>query len=138
VQGGLDGGEHQINQALLAEKRAELVNLIHQRARALEQEAIAKGAAAAAKGVARESRVAELVGGKVSRQPIKTRFGSTDIDVIGPAGEFIAVGGPGKAINLSKFGSQLKVLQEAASQRGVIGLAAAAVRKPTVRTFLCP
>lgn len=84
----------------------------------------AAGAQAAARGLKREARVAELVGGRVSREPIKTRFGASDVDVIGPAGELIAVGGPSKAKNLSKLGSHLKVLEEAAAQRGVAAKAA--------------
>ncbi|MFE8604556.1 RHS repeat-associated core domain-containing protein [Archangium violaceum] len=84
------------------------------------------GAAAAAKGAAREQRVADLVGGRVSRDPIRTRYGSSDIDVIGPNGELIAVGGPAKAGkngDLSKLGTQLKILMEAARERGVAALA---------------
>jgi hypothetical protein len=77
------------------------------------------GAEAVAKGAEREQRVATITGGKVSREPIKTQFGSSDLDVVGPKGELIAVGGPAKAGNLSKLGTQLKVLKEAADVRGV-------------------
>jgi len=85
---------------------------------------VPRGTAANAKGLAREQRVASLTGGRVSREPIKTRFGSSDIDVIGPAGELIAVGGPAKARDLGKLGTQLKVLKEAADARGVVAKAA--------------
>jgi filamentous hemagglutinin len=43
-------------------------------------------------------------------------LGSTDIDVLGPNGEFIGVGGPAKAINLSKLGRQLQILKRAAEE----------------------
>lgn len=82
------------------------------------------GQEAVARGAEREARVAELVGGKVSREQIRTRFGGSDIDVIGPKGELIAVGSPAKANNLSKLGTQLKVLEEAAAMRGVPAKAA--------------
>ncbi len=85
---------------------------------------VKEGSEAVAKGVEREKRVAELVGGRVSREPVKTRFGSSDIDVVGPDGELIMVGGPAKARDLSKLGTQLKVLQEAARDRGVAAKAA--------------
>ena len=45
--------------------------------------------------------------------------GSTAIDVYGRAGEFIGVGGPAKALNMSELGSKLKVLVAAAEQAGV-------------------
>jgi hypothetical protein len=44
---------------------------------------------------------------------------STDVDVIGGSGEYIAVGGPSKANNLSGLGASLKVLKYAADQQGV-------------------
>ncbi|MGK3963945.1 SpvB/TcaC N-terminal domain-containing protein [Sorangium sp. So ce1667] len=84
----------------------------------------ARGAAANAKGLAREQRVAEIVGGRVSRDPIKTKSGSSDVDVVGPNGELIAVGGPFKAKNLSRLGTQMRVLKEAADMRGVEARAA--------------
>jgi filamentous hemagglutinin len=46
-------------------------------------------------------------------------FGSTDIDVIGPAGELISVGGLSKTFNLGRFGRELKILATEASRRGV-------------------
>ena len=79
------------------------------------------GAAAAAKGLARESQVAQEVGGTVSRQKLIAKgVGSTDLDVLGPAGEYIGVGGPAKAADLSRFGRQLQVLKEVAKQNGTV------------------
>ncbi len=78
---------------------------------------------AAAKGLARESQVAQQVGGTVSRQKLIAKgVGSTDVDVLGPAGEYIGVGGPAKAADLSRFGRQLQVLKEAAKQNGTVAL----------------
>lgn len=52
-------------------------------------------------GLAREGAVAALTGGTVARQAVKVKgLGSTDIDVIGKAGEYIAVGGPAKTAKL--------------------------------------
>lgn len=75
-------------------------------------------------GLAREGAVAGITGGRVVRQAITVRgVGSTDIDVIGKAGEYIAVGGPAKAGNLGQLGTHLKVLKTAADQAGVKALA---------------
>src|SRR5262245_7628293 len=80
----------------------------------------ARGAEAAAAGLAREHRVAKLVGGSVSREKVTIKgLGSTDLDVIGPARELIGVGGPSKAKNLSQLGRQLQILKKAAEERGV-------------------
>lgn len=70
-------------------------------------------------GSGREEQVARMVGGKVSRAPIKNQFGSSDIDVVAPNGDLIGVGGPAKARQLSRLGSQLKVLKEEARVRNV-------------------
>jgi hypothetical protein len=77
-------------------------------------------------GAEREQRVAELTGGTVigpGPNPgllIKhPAHGTTDVDVIGPDGTFIAVGGPAKAHNPSKFTKNLLTLQWAAQQQGV-------------------
>jgi hypothetical protein len=68
-------------------------------------------------GAARAAKVAELTGGKVVSRPVRVKgLGSTDIDVLGPNGEFIGVGGPAKAINLSKLGRQLQILKRAAEE----------------------
>jgi len=76
---------------------------------------------AAAIGKARELVVAELVGAKVAGDAKVTLqgVGSTAVDVYGKAGEFIGVGGPAKALNLSELGSKLKVLSGTAEQAGV-------------------
>lgn len=65
-------------------------------------------------------RVAGISGGKVSNEKIITSRGNTDIDVIGPNGELIGVGGPAKSNRLPNLGNEIAKLQEAASQRGVI------------------
>lgn len=71
-------------------------------------------------GIRREQKVAELTGGRVSNESITVQgIGSTDIDVIGPNGELIEVGGPAKAGNLGNFGRQLNVLKAEADQRNV-------------------
>jgi RHS repeat-associated protein len=78
------------------------------------------GDAARELGKAREQKVADLVGGIVSGEKIKVhKVGSTDIDVIGPAGELIAVGGPGKAKEIQKFGQKLSILARYAAEKGV-------------------
>lgn len=82
------------------------------------------GAKANDLGASREQRVADIVGGEVSREKIKTQFGSSDIDVIGSDGSLIAVGGPGKAKDKGKLGTQLKVLKTEADSRGVKAKAA--------------
>jgi hypothetical protein len=80
----------------------------------------------AAVGAARETRVADITGGTVVGEPgapglkvVEPGVGSTDVDVMGPHGEYIAVGGPGKALDLSRLGSKLRVLKYAADQAGV-------------------
>lgn len=71
-------------------------------------------------GHTREQAVANAVGGVVSGEKIAVQgIGSTDIDVIGKAGEYIAVGGPAKASDLAKFGQKLNILKRAASAAGV-------------------
>jgi hypothetical protein len=83
-------------------------------------ESAAKGGAAkAARGIAREEQVAKHVGGEVSREEVVTSVGRTDLDVIGPNGELIAVGGPAKAKNLGKLGTEIKKLKLVAEERGV-------------------
>ena len=84
------------------------------------------------RGADRESRVAELAGGTVVGEyggrglEISGPSGNSDVDVIGPNGEFIAVGGAGKAGNLDettekldKTETRLNVLKEAAAEQGV-------------------
>ena len=73
-------------------------------------------------GLAREGAVAALEGGTVARQVVKVKgLGSTDIDVIGKAGEYIAVGGPAKTA--SDVGRQLQILKAAADEKGVKAMA---------------
>lgn len=76
-------------------------------------------------GLAREARVAEIVGGQVVRQPIVVaNVGRSEIDVVAKAtGDIIAVGGPAKAINLSALGKQLSILKTTADERGVKAVA---------------
>jgi filamentous hemagglutinin len=45
------------------------------------------------------------------------------VDVFGPNGEYIAVGGPGKAWNMSKLGEQMKILKYGADRDEVRALA---------------
>lgn len=77
-------------------------------------------------GAQRENRVAAITGGKVQGTPgspgmavVQPGVGRTDVDVVGPRGEFIAVGGPAKASNLSDLGRRMSILRYAASERGV-------------------
>ena len=87
---------------------------------AAEGAAAAAGRQSAARGIAREHRVAEMVGGQVSRRDVVVKgLGRTDIDVVGSAGEFIAVGGPSKAINLARLGRQMQILRAAADEAKV-------------------
>lgn len=82
-------------------------------------------------GLLRESKVAALTAGKVVRQSVTVKgLGSTDIDVIGQAGEYIAVGGPAKTA--SDVGRQLQILQETAKQAGVKAVACFAKGTPRV------
>jgi len=77
-------------------------------------------------GLSREQHVAQLTGGEVARGPdgqdIKITMpnvGSSGIDVIGPNGEYIFVGGAAKAKNPAKFGRALQISKYAADQAGV-------------------
>jgi len=75
-------------------------------------------------GLAREARVAEITGGQVMRRSITVaNVGRSEIDVVGKAGEYIAVGGPAKAGNLSQLGKQLSILRRKAEQDGVKAVA---------------
>lgn len=68
----------------------------------------------------REEIVAKSVGGTVSGATLTVKnIGSTDIDVIGKAGEYIAVGGPAKGLDLAKFGQKLDILKRGAAEAGV-------------------
>ena len=78
-------------------------------------------------GLSRELRVAEIVGGRVARQPgsatkdLLVRGGGTGVrvDVVGPGGELIQVGGPSKAADIGGLGSNLDRLQRVAAAKGV-------------------
>ncbi|WP_237325533.1 hypothetical protein [Streptomyces sp. CBMAI 2042] len=77
-------------------------------------------------GLKREEFIAKLIGGTVAKdekgQDIKIvmpNVGSSGLDVIGPNGEYVYVGGGTKAGNPSKFGQALKVNKYAADQAGV-------------------
>ncbi|MER6049070.1 hypothetical protein ABT168_16720 [Streptomyces sp. NPDC001793] len=87
---------------------------------------MAGGKGAGDLGLKREEFIAKLVGGKVAKdskgQDIRIEMpnvGSSGLDVIGPNGEYIYVGGGAKAKNPSKFGTALKVNKYAADQAGV-------------------
>ncbi|MDO3675663.1 hypothetical protein [Paenibacillus ehimensis] len=78
------------------------------------------GKAANDLGKIRTQRVADITGGTVTEGPtVKTSLGVTDVDVTGPNGEIIEVGGPAKANDLGKFKTQLLKMQEVANSRGV-------------------
>lgn len=86
------------------------------------------GEAAAARGAARASRVAALVGGQVVEGTPEAditvdNIGSSDFDVKGSAGEMIAVGGPAKAKDLADLGHRLGILRRVAAARGVRAMA---------------
>jgi hypothetical protein len=77
-------------------------------------------------GLSREQYVAQMTGGQLARGPdgqdikiVMPNVGASGIDVIGPNGEYIFVGGPAKAADPSKFGKALKVSKYAADQAGV-------------------
>lgn len=77
-------------------------------------------------GLSREQHVAQMTGGQLARGPdgqdIKITMpnvGSSGIDVIGPNGEYIFVGGAAKASNRSKFIQKLHISKYAADQAGV-------------------
>jgi RHS repeat-associated protein len=84
-----------------------------------------RGLTAAELGLAREAEVASITGGRIVRQDITVaNVGRSEIDVIGGAGEYIQVGGPGKmAPNLGEFGKHLSILRKKAEEDGVIAVA---------------
>jgi hypothetical protein len=80
-------------------------------------------------GLSREQYVARATGGQVARGPdgqdIKITMpnvGSSGIDVIGPNGEYIFVGGPAKAKNPADFGKKLRISKYAADEAGVAAI----------------
>lgn len=77
-------------------------------------------------GLSREEYIARLIGGEVAKGPdgqdIRIHMpnvGSSGLDVRGPNGEYVFVGGAAKAKNPAKFGQALKVAKYAADQAGV-------------------
>ncbi|QMU70625.1 RHS repeat domain-containing protein [Streptacidiphilus sp. P02-A3a] len=77
-------------------------------------------------GRAREKFVADLIGGTDTADEngqgmmvTRPNVGSTDVDVIGPNGEYVGVGGSAKALSPTKFGSRLSILKWTADQKGV-------------------
>ncbi|MEF9387377.1 hypothetical protein V4890_17395 [Ralstonia solanacearum species complex bacterium KE056] len=69
----------------------------------------------------REATVANIIKGATSGEKVAVPgLGSTDIDVVAPNGDLVAVGGgPAKANNLGKLGQELRICQAIAGQRGV-------------------
>ncbi|WP_295978316.1 hemagglutinin repeat-containing protein [uncultured Variovorax sp.] len=78
------------------------------------------GASANILGKERELKVAEISGGKLSNEKIITSRGHTDVDVVGPNGELIGVGGPAKLNRLPNLGGEIAKLKEEAAKRGVV------------------
>jgi hypothetical protein len=76
-------------------------------------------------GKAREQAVADLIGGTVVNDrkiQVITSGGKKEgirVDVIGPNGELVLVGGPGKVINLVDLGETLARLNRIAQALGV-------------------
>ncbi|MEO8680091.1 MAG: RHS repeat-associated core domain-containing protein [Vicinamibacterales bacterium] len=82
-------------------------------------------AASSQVGAAREIAAAQLVGGRLAGEPgigmsVTVRgLGTTGVDVLGAAGEYIGIGGPAKGLNPADFGRKLQILKAAAEQAGV-------------------
>ncbi len=77
-------------------------------------------------GISREEYIAKLIGGHVAKDakgqdiPIHMpNVGKSGLDVIGPDGEFVFVGGGAKAKDPAKFGKLLKISKWAADEAGV-------------------
>jgi hypothetical protein len=90
------------------------------------QSGSAAGKSAAEVGAAREYRVAQITGGQRAAdlpggnyKVVEPGVGPAEVDVIGPNGELIYVGGPAKAINPGEMGQKLRVIRYAADQAGV-------------------
>ncbi|WP_247689337.1 hypothetical protein [Streptomyces sp. RK62] len=83
----------------------------------------ARGAEAAPLGLRREEYVARLIGGVVAKDAkgqdpkiVMPNVGSSGLDVIGPNGEYVFVGGGGKVKRPADFGKALKINKHAADQ----------------------
>ena len=75
-------------------------------------------------GNEREAEVARLVGGKMSGEEIRdSRYGKSDVDVVAPNGDLIAVGGPQKAGNIENTGRVFRLYRAVAEARGVKAMA---------------
>ncbi len=92
----------------------------------------------AAVGARREQIVAEKIGGKVvtdrygvGKKIIEPNVGSTDYDVLGPDGSYNAVGGPAKAMDLSRLSEKLRILKSVAKRDGVDAHAWFSARTPS-------
>jgi hypothetical protein len=77
-------------------------------------------------GAAREYRVAQITGGQRAAdlpggnyKVVEPGVAPAEVDVIGPNGELIYVGGPAKAINPGVMGQKLRVIRYVADQTGV-------------------
>lgn len=71
-------------------------------------------------GRLREEKVADIVGGKATGGvKVKTDKGSTGIDVTGPLGEIIGVGGVGKNMLPEKLNKEINFLLEIGRKREV-------------------
>ncbi|MGK5679319.1 hypothetical protein [Actinoplanes sp. URMC 104] len=77
-------------------------------------------------GDRREEYIAKLLGGSIAKDDkgndiplVVDQIGSTGLDVRGPNGEYVFVGGPGKAASPSRLGDKLKVAKAAADRDGV-------------------
>lgn len=77
-------------------------------------------------GLAREERVADIVGGSVAKDAdgqdiplVVPGVGRTGLDVLGPNGEYVFVGAPKKASDPARFGCALQIAKAAADQAGV-------------------
>jgi hypothetical protein len=112
--------EHQANDANVSDR-------LHGTSPGRSSDAPSSGANDAnALGLSREEHVAQITGGQLARGPdgqdikiTKPHVGSSGIDVIGPNGEYIFVGGASKAGNRSKFIQKLHISKYAADQAGV-------------------
>ncbi|WTO67646.1 RHS repeat-associated core domain-containing protein [Streptomyces sp. NBC_00209] len=88
--------------------------------------ATSRGAEGVAVGLRREEYVAKLIGGTLAKDAkgediriVMPNVGRTGLDVRGPNGEMVFVGGGAKAKNPAAFGKALKISKYAADEEGV-------------------
>ena len=75
-------------------------------------------------GEEREKKVAQILGGRVSRELIfRAEHGTTDIDVVAPNGDIVSVGGPGKIFDIPNLQRELILYKLEAIARGVKAIA---------------